>query len=152
VQRPERGEAYVERRAAGQKLLQRGLRRSIAALAQQSLAMRRCQTLGCSSSFTSSVELSLARFMFGSGREGTGLPFSPPYRPRARCGKLAIHAFGVGIGVLVARIFVIPIHDPDGAVGTGLGAHGHEPAVVGADEILDELALKLEPFGVRRSW
>src|SRR4051812_43070060 len=47
----------------------------------------------------------------------------------------AIHAFWIGIGVLIARIFVIPIHDPDRAVGTNLRADGTKPAVVRAHKI-----------------
>src|SRR4051812_28326372 len=39
-----------------------------------------------------------------------------------------------GFGVLIAGVFVVPVHDPEGAVGAGLGADGAEPVVVGFEE------------------
>src|SRR5439155_23829624 len=48
---------------------------------------------------------------------------------------LTIHAVGVGIGILVARILVIPIHHPEGAVGTGLCGDGAEPWILRDEEI-----------------
>src|SRR5687767_8025951 len=45
----------------------------------------------------------------------------------------AVNALWIGVGVLVARIFVVPIHNPNAAVGTNLRGDGAEPAVVGAD-------------------
>ena len=68
----------------------------------------------------------------------------------------AIDAGGVGVGVLVARILVIPVHHPHRSVRPGLRAHGHEPAVLGRQEIAavgplagDETrALRREPVDV----
>ena len=54
----------------------------------------------------------------------------------------AIHTFGVGFSVLIAGIFVTPVHDPEKAVGAGLGADGAEPAVVGAQEVAAGLAFE----------
>ena len=47
----------------------------------------------------------------------------------------AIHPFGVGVGVLIAGVFVIPIRYPKRAVGPNLLANGPEPAVGGGDEV-----------------
>ena len=55
---------------------------------------------------------------------------------------LTVHAFGVGLGVLVAGILVAPVHDPQEAVGAGLGADWAEPAVVGAEEVATRLAFE----------
>src|SRR5213075_430064 len=38
------------------------------------------------------------------------------------------------LGVLVAGIFVVPIHDPHGAVGASLDADGSKPMVVAGEE------------------
>ena len=51
-----------------------GSRRSL----RSRCARRRCQTFGCLSSSTSLAPLSWARFMFFSGRLGTGLPVCLP--------------------------------------------------------------------------
>src|SRR5689334_20591791 len=48
---------------------------------------------------------------------------------------LAIYAFGIGVGVLIARVFVIPIRDPKRAVGANLLADWAEPAIAGGDEV-----------------
>ena len=63
----------------------------------------------------------------------------------------AIHTFGVGFSVLVAGILVAPVHDPEEAVGTGLGADGAEPAVIGAQEVASWLAFEVAPTGVSTS-
>ena len=55
---------------------------------------------------------------------------------------ITIHAFGIGFGVLVAGILVAPVHDPEEAVGAGLGADGAEPAVVGAEKVAARLAFE----------
>ena len=70
----------------------------------------------------------------GPRRHGpTRLVSSPDNAPDAAA--LAVHALGIGTGILVARVFVVPIHHPHRAVGAGLHAHRHEPPVVGAQEI-----------------
>src|SRR5712671_3881590 len=47
----------------------------------------------------------------------------------------AIHAFGISLGILVTRIFILPIHDPERAIRPGLSADGTEPAVGGSQKI-----------------
>ena len=55
---------------------------------------------------------------------------------------LAIDAVGVRVRVLVTRIFVVPVHDPDRAVGPGLGAYRPEPSVARRQEILARRGLE----------
>ena len=55
---------------------------------------------------------------------------------------MAVHAFGIRFGVLVAGILVAPAHDPEEAVGTRLRTDGAEPAVVGAEEVATWLAFE----------
>jgi hypothetical protein len=49
----------------------------------------------------------------------------------------AVDAVGVGAGILVAGIFIVPVSDPDGAVGADFLDDRAEPAVIGADEIFE---------------
>ena len=63
----------------------------------------------------------------GPGRLLITDPVKPPVT--------AIHAGGIGIGVLVAMIAVIPVEDVKAAVGAGLLGNGHVPDVVGRQEI-----------------
>src|SRR5438093_11339851 len=46
----------------------------------------------------------------------------------------AVDAFGIGLGVLVAGIFFVPIHDPHGTIWPGLDPPGAEPVVVTGEE------------------
>ena len=65
----------------------------------------------------------------GNRRSIAGVYYTPD---AAVC---SVDAFGVGLGILVAGIFVIPIGDPHCAVGADLFADGTEPAVGGGEEI-----------------
>src|SRR4051812_8694007 len=47
----------------------------------------------------------------------------------------AVDAFGICLSVLVARIFIAPIGDPERAIGTDLFAHWPKPFVFGGHEI-----------------
>src|SRR5207249_5326221 len=47
----------------------------------------------------------------------------------------AVDPGGVALGVLVAVVAVVPVEDVEAAVGAGLLDHGHEPGVVGGEEV-----------------
>ena len=46
-----------------------------------------------------------------------------------------IHPFRIGLGILVTGIFIVPIHDPERAIGPGLSADRAKPAIVGDQKI-----------------
>ncbi|MCG3778066.1 MAG: hypothetical protein JW388_0773 [Nitrospira sp.] len=62
----------------------------------------------------------------------------------------AIDPFGISASVLVTRIFVVPIGNPKGAIGSHLLADGAEPAIVGAHEILFEGTFEGAAVGCER--
>src|SRR5262245_16714210 len=62
-----------------------------------------------------------------------GLVARPDHAPDAAVNT--IHAFGISLRVLVTGIFVIPVHDPKAAVGTGLRAHGTKPRIAAHEKI-----------------
>src|SRR6478736_4556567 len=47
----------------------------------------------------------------------------------------AVEAGGVAVGVLVAVVAVVPVEDVEAAVGAGFWGDGHEPTVVGGEEV-----------------
>ena len=60
---------------------------------------------------------------------------------------LAVHAFRIGIGILVAGIFVIPIHDPERPIGADLLADRHEPAIIGPHQVPDKRGFEARSVG-----
>ena len=80
----------------------------------------------------------------GLGRVVAG----PDHAPDAAA--FAVHAGRIGVGVLVAGIAVVPIHHPHRAVGAGLGAHGHEPAVLRGHEVAGVVPLGRDKAGTLR--
>src|SRR6185503_16284984 len=66
-------------------------------------------------------------------RHGLAL-FIPHPDDAPNASQLAVHTFGIGLGVLVAGILVAPVSNPDHAVGTGLHADRTEPPIVAGEE------------------
>ena len=86
----------------------------------------------------------------GAARETHGpeprAPFfitNPPDPP-----LLPVYPFRIGESVLIARVFVAPVHHPEEAIRAGLDADGAEPAVVGAEEVADVAGFKSSADGV----
>ena len=63
----------------------------------------------------------------GPGRVLVADPVEPPLE--------AVDPGGVAVGVLVAVVAVVPVEDVERAVGAGLLDDGHEPGVVGGEEV-----------------
>src|SRR6476469_6374492 len=55
---------------------------------------------------------------------------------------LPVHSLRIRLRVLVARILVAPVHDPEKSVRASLCAHRTKPAVIGAEEIAARLAFE----------
>ena len=147
VERPQRGQTSFHRGAAFEDPMQRrgggGLKRFGSPAVQNPLSRSALPDVGMGEALREFGGGQFGKVEVGgwARRDGfAGLIAGPHDAPDPAA--FPIHTGGIGIGVLVAGIAVVPVHDPDGAVGTGLGADRHEPAVLGGEEVSRALPMR----------
>ena len=114
-------------------LLQARPARSVVPLAEEALGLVAIVDVGA---LEESDQLGVGAFRQVEPEDAGRLAVADPVEPPLE----AVDPGGVPVGVLIAVVAVVPVEDVERAVGPGLLDDGHEPGVVGPEEVALGLA------------
>src|SRR5205814_1558980 len=127
---PERAEASLQRSGVRQYFLQSRFHAGVTTFGQKAPRHSALPAIGICKQINQLGAAELRQIHSGRPWRKPHVRFSFGINNAPDSAMFPVDPLGVRVGVLIARIFVVPIHDPERAIRTGLSADRSKPTVV----------------------